>query len=58
MEGVKCSVFGLKRKTMYFNAYINMIKIGIFHSLIGTMAISETTLKDAALMAKYLLNKG
>ena len=27
------------------------IKVGILHSLSGTMAISETTLKDTALMA-------
>src|SRR5258707_4471137 len=28
----------------------NTIKVGVLHSLSGTMAISETTLKDAMLM--------
>ena len=31
-------------------AYADTIKVGIFHSLSGTMAISETTLKDTMLM--------
>ena len=29
----------------------NTIKVGVLHSLSGTMAISETVLKDVALMA-------
>ena len=33
------------------------IKVGILHSLSGTMAISETTLKDAVLMLIKDLNK-
>ena len=32
------------------------IKVGILHSLSGTMAISETTLKDTALMAIEEIN--
>ena len=35
-----------------FQAYAaDTIKVGIMHSLSGTMAISETPLKDVALMA-------
>ncbi len=32
------------------NAQEETIKVGILHSLSGTMAISETTLKDVMLM--------
>jgi urea transport system substrate-binding protein len=32
------------------NAQEDTIKVGILHSLSGTMAISETTLKDVMLM--------
>ena len=32
------------------------IKVGILHSLSGTMAISETSLKDVALMAIEEIN--
>ena len=32
------------------------IKVGVLHSLSGTMAISETVLKDAALMAFEEIN--
>ena len=35
----------------------NTIKIGVLHSLSGTMAISETTLKDSVLMMVDQLNK-
>src|SRR5450631_1357250 len=34
------------------------IKVGILHSLSGTMAISETSLKDVALMTIEEINKG
>ncbi len=33
------------------------IKVGVLHSLSGTMAISETTLKDTMLMLVDVLNK-
>ena len=33
------------------------IKVGVLHSLSGTMAISETTLKDTVLMMVDDLNK-
>ena len=33
------------------------IKVGILHSLSGTMAISETSLKDVALMAIDEINE-
>jgi urea transport system substrate-binding protein len=36
----------------------NKIKVGILHSLTGTMAISETSLKDVELMAIDEINKG
>ncbi|MGB6068278.1 MAG: urea ABC transporter substrate-binding protein [Desulfomonilaceae bacterium] len=32
------------------------VKIGVLHSLTGTMAISETSLRDAVLMAVYEIN--
>ena len=32
------------------SSYADTIKVGILHSLSGTMAISETTLKDTMLM--------
>ena len=34
------------------------IKVGVLHSLSGTMAISETSLKDVALMAIEEINDG
>src|SRR5436190_17600208 len=34
------------------------IKVGVMHSLSGTMAISETALKDTALMAIEEINAG
>src|SRR5450432_1791783 len=36
---------------------VSPIKIGILHSLSGTMATSETSLKDVALMTIELINK-
>ena len=33
------------------------VKIGVLHSLSGTMAISETSLRDVVLMALYLAGK-
>ncbi|MBP1848700.1 urea ABC transporter substrate-binding protein [Rhizobium halophytocola] len=47
------ALFGAMLATTAFNgafAADDTIKIGILHSLSGTMAISETTLKDAMLM--------
>src|SRR5579883_3478403 len=35
----------------------DMIKVGVLHSLSGTMAISETTLKDTVLMMVDDINK-
>ena len=35
----------------------NTIKVGILHSLSGTMAISETSLKDVTLMAIDEINE-
>ncbi|HIG91986.1 MAG TPA: urea ABC transporter substrate-binding protein, partial [Methylococcaceae bacterium] len=35
---------------MAFNLFGDTIKVGVLHSLSGTMAISETTLKDTMLM--------
>ncbi len=39
-----------------FSHAANTIKVGILHSLSGTMAISETSLKDVALMAIEEIN--
>lgn len=39
------------------SAYSDTIKIGVLHSLSGTMAISETTLKDTVLMMVEEQNK-
>ena len=37
--------------------YADTIKVGVLHSLSGTMAISETTLKDTVLMMVEEQNK-
>jgi urea transport system substrate-binding protein len=49
---LKGSIFGLAAGLMMTTAVQaqETIKVGILHSLSGTMAISETTLKDAMLM--------
>ena len=39
------------------NANAEKIKVGVLHSLSGTMAISETTLKDTMLMLIEQQNK-
>ena len=41
----------------FFNLKADTIKIGVLHSLSGTMAISETTLKDTVLMLIEKQNK-
>src|SRR5881296_762257 len=61
----------MKRKPMFMTAWLpiagivfsniavaqNTIKVGVLHSLSGTMAISETTLKDTVLMMIDAQNK-
>ena len=61
----------MKRKAMLMNAWLliaglvlsntaiaqDTIKVGVLHSLSGTMAISETTLKDTILMMIDAQNK-
>jgi urea transport system substrate-binding protein len=61
----------MKRKTMFMTAWLliggigfskvaaaqDTIKVGVLHSLSGTMAISETTLKDTILMMIDAQNK-
>src|SRR6201998_1479430 len=61
----------MKRKTMFMTAWLpiaglglstgavaqDTIKVGVLHSLSGTMAISETTLKDTILMMIDQQNK-
>ena len=61
----------MKRKTMFMAAWLlfsgsvlsefawaqSTIKVGVLHSLSGTMAISETTLKDTILMMIEAQNK-
>ncbi len=49
-------VFGAGMHTV-FAAKKDTIKVGILHSLSGTMAISETSLKDVALMTIEEINK-
>ena len=39
------------------NVKADTIKVGVLHSLSGTMAISETTLKDTVLMLVEKQNK-
>ena len=39
------------------NLKADTIKVGVLHSLSGTMAISETTLKDTVLMLVVKQNK-
>ena len=41
----------------FFNLKADTIKVGVLHSLSGTMAISETTLKDTVLMLVEKQNK-
>ena len=41
----------------FFNLKADTIKVGVLHSLSGTMAISETTLKDTVLMLIEKQNK-
>ena len=51
MNIIKSTVFGaLIAATSGVTAMAETIKVGILHSLSGTMAISETTLKDTMLM--------
>ncbi len=55
----KLALAGLMASTMIggASAQEDTIKVGILHSLSGTMAISETTLKDAMLMLIEEQNK-
>ena len=41
----------------FINLKADTIKVGVLHSLSGTMAISETTLKDTVLMLIEKQNK-
>jgi len=47
--GVAALVGALSASTMLAHAAEDTIKVGVLHSLSGTMAISETTLKDTVL---------
>ena len=51
------AAFVLMSATYAVHAADDVIKVGVLHSLSGTMAISETTLKDAVLMLIDDLNK-
>jgi urea transport system substrate-binding protein len=51
------AAFLLASTTYVVHAEDQVIKVGVLHSLSGTMAISETTLKDAVLMLIDDLNK-
>ncbi|SVD83594.1 uncharacterized protein METZ01_LOCUS436448, partial [marine metagenome] len=48
---------GATALTLNASAAKDTIKVGILHSLSGTMAISETSLKDVALMTIEEINK-
>ncbi|MEY4982905.1 MAG: urea transporter substrate-binding protein, partial [Pseudomonadota bacterium] len=54
MNGMKGMLMGgamgLAAMTGAASAQEDTIKVGVLHSLSGTMAISETTLKDTVLM--------
>ena len=45
-----CLLAAVMTASSTIQAQTGTIKIGILHSLSGTMAISETTLKDTVLM--------
>ena len=49
--GVLSTTFTLGLHAQHASAQAKTVKVGILHSLSGTMAISETVLKDLALMA-------
>ena len=49
--GVLSTTFTLGLHAQHASAQAKTVKVGILHSLSGTMAISETVLKDVALMA-------
>ena len=49
IAGATLSAFGML--SSFTASAADTIKVGVLHSLSGTMAISETTLKDTALMA-------
>src|SRR5579872_3509367 len=58
LSGMMAIVGGVLGAGMAFSAQAeDTIKIGVLHSLSGTMAISETTLKDTVLMMVDDLNK-
>ena len=55
---IKATVLSAALATMGLPAFAaDTIKVGILHSLSGTMAISETALKETALMAIEEINK-
>ena len=43
--------------TVITNTNLHAVKIGVLHSLSGTMAISETSLKDVVMMAVKEINE-
>ena len=43
--------------TVVANTSLHAVKIGVLHSLSGTMAISETSLKDVVMMAVKEINE-
>ena len=53
---IVCAAAGLMTASVAYAS--ETIKVGVLHSLSGTMAISETTLKDTVLMLVDDLNKG
>ncbi|HYK12537.1 MAG TPA: transporter substrate-binding protein, partial [Burkholderiales bacterium] len=55
IAGATLSAFGML--SSFTASAADTIKVGVLHSLSGTMAISETTLKDTILMMVDDINK-
>lgn len=53
---IVCTVLGLCGQVSSLQAQENEVKVGVLHSLTGTMAISEVSLKDVVLMAFEEIN--
>src|SRR6266568_8422848 len=54
----KLSALALATSTVLTATAADTVKVGVLHSLSGTMAISETSLKDVLLFSFDEINKG
>jgi len=62
MRMIRCNAWAMLTALLVFTSAASVqaqetIKVGVLHSLSGTMAISETSLKDVALMAIEEINE-